>query len=464
MRCACLEPGGHGRLEVRLRSPHRAPHRKPGERLGRRDHLNDVGDEPEAVAHVGQRDDDARPGIRGEDEADRVLAAADGQRMDLQPRLGRRERRAYLEHVRAEDALAARRQVIGVVLHQRRAAGQAGAHDLGRPDQHRRLPVPFGAESVAVRHQPLHRQAGQLLQPAQVLEVGREGPESAGVEEGPEPELDRGTVAQRLMALLSALELGRDVIGVLVLLHQRVDVRRGGGVHRGHQVVDAPGVDLDAEDGFRLGLVAFGDGHVPHVVAEPRQPKRPRRRPPGRRPGPGRHLLDDPWITDVPRDGLTRHGQPGQHVAELPVAVRGLVQVHEVEIDRRPRQRDVGLRVQVQQRLVQGAEPCDPHLRRAERVHPRHQTDHPVVGVRLQDGPADRIVIDQDRLPDEFDPDRRGFGELCLRELGGDTARLLRHPAERLLPVQMLASGQEPDLEVVLGGRCGHQRCAPWPA
>jgi hypothetical protein len=76
------------------------------------------------------------------------------------------------------------------------------------PDQHRRLPVPFGAESVAVRHQPLHRQAGQLLQPAQVLEVGRESPESAGVEEGPESELDRGTVAQRLMALLSAPELG----------------------------------------------------------------------------------------------------------------------------------------------------------------------------------------------------------------------------------------------------------------
>src|SRR6266496_9751 len=29
------------------------------------------------------------------------------------------------------------------------------------------------------------------------------------------------------------------------------------------------------------------------IFAEPRQPERPRRRPPGRRPGPGRHLLDE---------------------------------------------------------------------------------------------------------------------------------------------------------------------------
>src|SRR6201995_3454536 len=46
---------------------------------------------------------------------------------------------------------------------------------------------------------------------------------------------------------------------------------------------------------------------------------------------------------------------------------RGWVRVKEVETDRRPRKRHIGLRVQVQQRLVQGAEPCDPHLRRAER-------------------------------------------------------------------------------------------------
>ena len=39
---------------------------------------------------------------------------------------------------------------------------------------------------------------------------------------------------------------------------------------------------------------------------------------------------------DVPGDGLAGHAEPGLDVAELAVAVRGLVEVHEVHVDRRP--------------------------------------------------------------------------------------------------------------------------------
>ena len=118
--------------------------------------------------------------------------------------------RADLEHVRAEDLLLARDQVVGVVLHERRPAGQPGRHHLGRPQQHRGLPVALAAEAVAVGHQPLHRQARELAQAAEVLEVGGERPEATLGQEGAQPELDPRAVAQRLVPVAARQQLGRD--------------------------------------------------------------------------------------------------------------------------------------------------------------------------------------------------------------------------------------------------------------
>jgi hypothetical protein len=81
----------------------------------------------------------------------------------------------------------------------------------------------------------------------------------------------------------------------------------------------------------------------------------------------------------VADDGLARDAETRLDVAELPVAVGGLVEVHEVEVDLGPGQLDVRLRVQVQQRLLQRVEARDPHLRGAERVHPRDDADDRVV-------------------------------------------------------------------------------------
>ena len=82
-----------------------------------------------------------------------------------------RERRRDLEHVRAEDALVAGHEVVGVVLHQARAAGQARAHHVRDAHEDRGLPVALGAEAVALGHEPLHGEAGQLLQRAEVFEA-----------------------------------------------------------------------------------------------------------------------------------------------------------------------------------------------------------------------------------------------------------------------------------------------------
>ena len=52
--------------------------------VGRVDVLDDVRDEAEPVAHVAHRDDERGAGVGGEDQAHRVLLAADAERVHLE--------------------------------------------------------------------------------------------------------------------------------------------------------------------------------------------------------------------------------------------------------------------------------------------------------------------------------------------------------------------------------------------
>jgi hypothetical protein len=153
------------------------------------------------------------------------------------------------------------------------------------------------------------------------------------------------------------------------------------------------------------------------------------------------HLLLHARVADVADDRLARHAETGLHVAELAVAVGGLVEVHEVEVDVGPGQRHVRLRVQVQQRLAQGVEAADPHLGRAERVHPGRDADDRVVEVRLEHGAADRVGVGQHGLPDEAHGHVGGGGQLV-----GDGTRLVGDLLQRLFAVEALAPGEEPHL------------------
>lgn len=58
-------------------------------------------------------------------------------------------------------------------------------------------------------------ETGQSLEAAHVLEQGGEG---AALEEGQQAELDRGGVQQRVAPLTASAPLGRDVVGLLVLV------------------------------------------------------------------------------------------------------------------------------------------------------------------------------------------------------------------------------------------------------
>ncbi|MCY1244555.1 hypothetical protein D9M72_576400 [compost metagenome] len=125
----------------------------------------------------------------------------------------------------------------------------------------------------------------------------------------------------------------------------------------------------------------------------------------------------------------------------------GLVEVHEVEIDVRPGQLDVRLGVQVQQRFAQQVQALDPHLGRAERMHPGGHPDDGIVGVRFQRGAADGFRISEDGLPDHLDRDIGG-----VVQCGGNLLRLRGDLLEDILAVEVLAAGEEPDL-VLLEGR-----------
>ena len=201
-------------------------------------------------------------------------------------------------------------------------------HDRG-------LPVALAAEAVPVGHQPLDGQAGQLAQSAEVLEVGGEGPEAALGEERPQAGLDPGAVAQRLVPVPARRQFRRDVVEIAVRLHQVVDLGVADLVHHGDQVVHAVGVDRDPEPQLGLDLVALGDRDVAHVVPEPGQLEPAYGGGAQRGPLPGRDPPTDHRVADVADHGLARHPEPGLDVAELPVAVGGLVQVHEVHVDGR---------------------------------------------------------------------------------------------------------------------------------
>ena len=437
VRGARRQPARRRGRKVGRGLPHCTSHGKVRQ-VGSGDVLDDVGDEAEPVAHVAHRDDDGRAGVGREDQAHRVVLAADAERVDLEAGLLAREGRRDFEHVGTEDLLVAGNEVVGVVLHEARTAGQSLAHDVCYVHEDRGLPVALGAEAVALGHEALDGEPRQLLERTKVFEARREGAEAASFEEGAQSHLDRRAIAQRLVALTAATQLGNDLVELLVLgdegVHLLIGCRRDGI----RELVDAPRVHLHAEADLSFGLVALGDGDVTHVVTEASQLERTDR---GKTRGGALPRLDlalHGGVGHVPDDGLAGHAQARLDVPELPVAVGGLVEVHEVEVDLAPRQFDVGLRVEVQQRLLQRVEATDPHLGGAEGVHPGDDPDDLVPRVHVEGEATDAVGILEHGFPHDAD------GE--LRKPGDDGLGLLGDLTEGLFAVEVLAAGDEPDL------------------
>src|ERR1700728_4855638 len=136
----------------------------------------------------------------------------------------------------------------------------------------------------------------------------------------------------------------------------------------GHEIANAVAVGRETELHFRRNLVAFGDRDLAHVVAEAAEFGALPIMPGARRAHPGADAVLDLRIGPMADDDLTRDTHAGVDETRLPVAVRRLVQVHEVHVDRIPREITTELGVEMDERLLKRIQPAYPHLRRRKRV------------------------------------------------------------------------------------------------
>jgi len=103
--------------------------------------------------------------------------------MRFERRLAFRDCGTNLQHVSPEHFAAFGMEMIGVVLHERRAAFQSGRHDFHGADQGAGFPIAFRAKAITVGHQPLRRHTRQLLQSVQIFKCISETFETTFFEE-----------------------------------------------------------------------------------------------------------------------------------------------------------------------------------------------------------------------------------------------------------------------------------------
>ena len=165
---------------------------------------------------------DRRSALAAEDEARRVGLPADAQGMDLEAGFPSRDGGADLEHVGAQGSWSGGVQVVGVVLQEGHAA-LSGGHDLHRAHEAGGFPVALGAETVAIGHKPLAREAGELRKPVEVLEGVGIGVEIPGFKEGPHAKLHPGLLAHARRAL-ARFRLGRHLVLAFIHFNEAVDL------------------------------------------------------------------------------------------------------------------------------------------------------------------------------------------------------------------------------------------------
>ena len=284
---------------------------------------------------------------------------------------------------------------------------------------------------------------GKLLQPVQVLE-------GVGERVGAEPLEECRAARPRSALRRGETRADRRPRGAPGRGRRRPRTRRPAGRprrrrprYRLDEVADAVPRHGDAEPELCLDLVALGHRDLPHVVPEPRHDEAVCLPPAGGGPRPGADPLAHARLGPVTDDGLPHEAHSGLHEGELPVAVRGLVQVHEVHVDLGPRKIAVVLRVEVQERPLEGSEPRDPHLRRGERVHPGDDADARRARVGLDQYGADRLRRRRDGFADDAHRDLGGGVEG-----GGDLGRVRLDGSELLGAVHVLAPADEPGLEL----------------
>ena len=357
--------------------------------------------------------------------------------MDLDAGLVSGHAGAYLQHVCTQAIFLALHQMIGIVLHKGGSAVAVFTHGLHDGGHSGNLPVALTAVAVALSHQVLAGKAGQLLHAIEILEGVGEGLAALSVHHLLHGDLFPGLIADGLHVV------GGKVVALLVGLHQRVDLRLGDSVHGLHQLAHRPGVDLPAQLGLDLYLIALGDGHFPHVVAKAHDLQLLADGHTHSGPHPGTQALLDVLILPVTGDDLAGHPQPGGDEAVLPVAVGGLVEVHEVHVDLIVGDLTVVLGGKMAVGLLEIHKAVDPHLGGREGVAPGDDAAALVVVVGLLDYIGNLLVGLGGDLIDQLAGQVTG-GIHLLHHLGGT----LGYRFQDLGTVQKLAAYHKPKLSL----------------
>ena len=445
VRAARVDPGLGAHLEVRARGPEDGAGGQ--HRHGLLDLLavDVLDDQAEAVAQVDEGGGDGRAGLGGEDQARGVLAVAHGERRGADGDLALGHGRVDLGHVGLEDAVLARDQVVGVVLHERGALGGrvAGGHDLHEAHHRGCLPVALGAKAVALLHEALNRERRQLLEAAEVAEVVGEGVVVVLHEEALDADLLGGLDLDMGAELLRVTAVEHQIVGVVVLVGEGLDLGVGDAVDVGHELVDGPGVHGPAKDLLGLDLVAVGHRDVAHGVREAAHADVTGLVDAHRHALPGTELGQDGLVLPVAEDDLVVPAHAGEDVPELALAMGRLVLVHEVHVDGVVRNLLVVLRRELAQRLAEVAQAGDVVLGRGEGVRPSDDAGALGIHVGLVERGLDDVGREQVGLEHDLE------GHLVGRvERGDDLGGVLGDVLEHLVAVEVLGAGAE--IEAVL--------------
>ena len=231
-----------------------------------------------------------------------------------------------------------------------------------------------------------------------------------------------------------------DLVAFLVFVRQGLRLGVRNGVDCVGKIAHAVAIDCEAELHFGPDLVAFGHGNLAHVVAETAELRALPIVPRARRAHPGTDPVLDFRVRPMADDDFAVQAHARMQEPRLAVAMRGLVEVHEVHVDRRPGQVAIELRVQVQERLFQRIEAADPHFGRREGVHPEDQAGAILVRIRLHAELRDFVGRGQERLEHDFE---RQFRR--VRQAARHSVSVGRHLLQRSRPVEMLRAANKPD-------------------
>jgi hypothetical protein len=171
----------------------------------------------------------------------------------------------------------------------------------------------------------------------------------------------------------------------------------------GEDVAQSVAVDRVPQPSLRLHLVSLGHSDLPHVVTNAGDLHPLAVMPRRRRPKPTGDGFLSPGLIPMAYDHLPGFAEPGTDIPEFPASMGGLVQVHEVHVDGGPGNLPIELRMEMAEGFRQTAQRPDPHLSRAERVHPCYEPDGLGRCIGLPEHPVDLLLSREDGFGHDAD-------------------------------------------------------------